>query len=143
MSKINFSDLSKVMDPMTNQDYIEYIIDTDKPSTPPIAHGISDMWVHKQQMYYAEVNLVREYTTIQQPDTVFHEENYMVVHIDVLTPFLNLSSVLQKAISEVLGPANRLHGNIKVYRKLNKYKPRVGYTLTKSSDMLNLWEKAK
>lgn len=121
--------------------YLEYIIDTDIPSKAPIAHGNADLWVGKQNLYYAIVKITRQFKRKNDP-YVWHLEEYeLLIHCDRLLPYNEISITFQQIITEFLGPANRLFGNIKIYKKSHKYKTKDNFELIKETPLMNIWTK--
>jgi hypothetical protein len=65
----------------------------------------------------------------------------MVIHFDVLLPYDKLAVTVQQFIQEILGPANRIFGNVKVYRKTTKYVPKEGWYIIKETPGMNIHQK--
>lgn len=120
---------------------LEYIIDTSKPSQAPKCKGDADLWVNMQNMYYAEVNITKEFIKQSDPKNIHVEVYDMDIHCDLLLPYDRIAVTFQQALAEVLGPANKLVGTIKVYRKTKKYLPKEGWTIVKETPMLNIHQK--
>ena len=121
--------------------YLEYEIDTALPSKAPTVVGDADLWVRMQNMYYAVVKITRQYVLVGDEANIHFDEYDMVIHFDVLLPYDKLAVTVQQFIQEILGPANRIFGNVKVYRKTTKYVPKEGWYIIKETPGMNIHQK--
>lgn len=142
LEKIPFFGLTNKPNPYAvKEHYLEYIIDTDIPSVPPIVGGDADLWVNMQNMYYAIVNITRQYKVTGDTKNIYYDEYEMTIHLDVLTPYDRLAVTIQQFIQEIIGPANRIFGTIKVYRKTTKYVPKEGWYIVHDTPGMNVHQK--
>lgn len=124
---------------LTDKDhYLKYIIDTDLPSLAPTCEGDSDLWVNMQNLYYAEVKITRQYKITGDLKQWHFDEFDMIIHCDTKLPFDRIAVTFQQVITEIVGPANRLFGEIKIYRKTVKYKHKADWWLVKDTPMMNI-----
>lgn len=123
------------------QHYLEYEIDTALPSKAPYIEGDADLWTRMQNMYYAVVKITRQYVLVGDEANIHYDEYDMIIHFDVLLPYDKLAVTVQQFIQEILGPANRIFGNVKVYRKTTKYVPKEGWYIIKETPGMNIHQK--
>ncbi len=133
---------SNEMGKLTSREhFLEYVIDTKEPPVAPKCHGDADLWVNMQNRYYAEVIITKEYIKKSEPGMIQIEEYDMTIHCDVLLPYDRIAVTFQQVLAEVLGLANRIHGTIKVYRKVDRYRPRADWYIVKETPMMNIHQK--
>lgn len=126
---------------VATEHYLEYIIDTAEPSRAPIVDGDAALWVRMQNMYYAVVKITRQYKVTEDPKNIHFDEYDMTIYFDVMIPYDRLAITVQQMIQQIIGPANRIFGNIKIYRKTTKYVPKDTFTLVQETPTMNIYQK--
>lgn len=142
LEKMSFLGLMKQPNPYAVTDhYLEYTIDTDLPTTAPRVEGDADLWVRMQNMYYAVVKITRQYKVVGDNKNIHYDEWDMTIYFDVLIPYDRLAITVQKFIQDIIGPANRIFGTVKVYRKTTKYVPKENWYIVGETDGMNIHQK--